>query len=148
MKHSLFLLLLLTSCTAFAQSQQAIDSIAARFHGGFITIQYDEHGKPDIDTTALRVYEEQRQKISDDNRRNCSCNPFNIAKRMKEAREREALLTPAQRDSISNYYMNSPIFDDKDYKPFGLLDSTRQDKPLYDPAVLDQLHISNQQPLP
>lgn len=160
MKLTITFLLLIISCTAHAQSS-SMDSIAARFKHGFIEINYDENGKPDIDTALLRKYSDSLQRISDKNRLDCPCHPLNIAKRMREERERKQQeqerwmqLTPQQQDSISEYIMNAPLFEpDTSYKPFGLLDSTRRNKPDTS-GIMNLMHYDFkpmydiQQPLP
>ena len=154
MRLHLTILSLIIYCSAFAQNSST-DSIAARFKHGFITVTY-ENGKPDIDTALLSKYLDERKRISDENRLDCPCHPLNIAKRMREERERRQQeqerwmqLTPAQQDSAYNAIMSTPLFEpDTTYKPFGLLDSTRQDKPLYDPEMMNRLLYDNTQPLP
>jgi hypothetical protein len=72
MKLYAAILLLTVSTHALAQSD--MDSIEARFRHGFLTITYDQDGKPDIDTALLNRYLQQRKKSAEENR--CRCFPL------------------------------------------------------------------------
>lgn len=129
---SLLLLLTFSAGTASAQvSQQALDSIAARYVHGFLTINYDSIGKPDIDTVVLRVYDQRHQEIVERSRAQCSCNPFNIARRIQQQRYSQPYRDiPDNRQPIPLYQLlnkdNSVPSEQKNktetlYEPFQLL---------------------------